>query len=465
VRLSHAWRASTAVFDDKNLVSCAGLVPVLELAEQAGLSELLDEHVVFVDERVRSGAANPVPKLTSIIAGMLAGADSIDDLEVIRSGGMKRLFAAVYASATLGIFLREFTLGHVRQLGAVLRRHLLALAARTDLLAGLQELALVDIDSLLRPVYGHGKQGASFGHTKIGSRQVLRLGLSPLVTTISTPRAAPVIAGLRLRAGRAGSGRGAASMITEAINTAKAAGATNILCRGDSAYGTSKVIAAVVKAGAKFSFVLTRSPSVNRAISSIPDDIWTPVRYPGAITDPDTGDLISDAEVAEVKYTAFATTKQKIIARLIVRRVRDRNHDQELFPVWRYHPFFTNSTETITTADITHRQHATIETVFADLIDGPWAHQPSGLFPANGAWTMLAAIAHNLLRAAGTLIDTGHAVARGATLRRRIVTVPARVAKPQGKPVLHLPAHWPHADQWKQLWDNTFTDQQRKVAA
>jgi len=80
VRLSHAWRSSTAVFDDKNLVSCAGLVPVLELAEQAGLSELLDEHVVFIDERIRSGAANPVPKLTSIIAGMLAGADSIDDL-------------------------------------------------------------------------------------------------------------------------------------------------------------------------------------------------------------------------------------------------------------------------------------------------------------------------------------------------------------------------------------------------
>ena len=163
MRLSHAWRSSTAVFDDKNLVSCAGLVPVLELAEQAGLSELLDEHVVFIDERIRSGAANPVPKLTSIIAGMLAGADSIDDLEVIRAGGMKRLFAGVYASATLGIFLREFTLGHVRQLGAVLRRHLLALADRTDVLVGLQELALVDIDSLLRPVYGHGKQGRPSG--------------------------------------------------------------------------------------------------------------------------------------------------------------------------------------------------------------------------------------------------------------------------------------------------------------
>ncbi len=177
MRLSHAWRASTAVFDDENLVSCAGLAPVLELGEQTGLSVLLDEHVVFTDERVRSGAANPVPKLCSIIAGMLAGADSIDDLDVIRSGGMKRIFTDVYASATLGIFLREFTLGHVRQLGAVLRRHLPALADRTDVLAGIDDIALVDIDSLLRPVYGHGKQGASFGHTKIGSRLVLRLDI------------------------------------------------------------------------------------------------------------------------------------------------------------------------------------------------------------------------------------------------------------------------------------------------
>ncbi len=154
-----------------------GAGAVLELGEQTGLSVLLDEHVVFTDERVRSGAANPVPKLCSIIAGMLAGADSIDDLDVIRSGGMKRIFTDVYASATLGIFLREFTLGHVRQLGAVLRRHLPALADRTDVLAGIDDIALVDIDSLLRPVYGHGKQGASFGHTKIGSRQVLRLDI------------------------------------------------------------------------------------------------------------------------------------------------------------------------------------------------------------------------------------------------------------------------------------------------
>src|SRR5258705_11904697 len=225
VQGSHAWRGDSAVFDEDNLVSHAGLVPLMELAEQAGLSRLLDQHVRFTSERVKSGAANATPKLTSIVAGMAAGADSIDDLDVIRSGGMRKVFGGVYACATLGIFLREFTHGHVRQLAAVLRRLLIALAARTPLLAGINERAFIDIDSLLRPVYGKAKQGASFGHTKISGKNVLRRGLSPLAVTISTLKAAPVLAGVRLRAGKAGSSRGATNMVVEAINTAIEAGA------------------------------------------------------------------------------------------------------------------------------------------------------------------------------------------------------------------------------------------------
>src|SRR6185295_18362614 len=81
-----------------------------------------------------------------------------------------------------------------------------------------------------------------------------------------------------------------------------------------------------------------------------------------------------------------------------------------LFPVWRYHPFFTDSTEPVADADITHRRHAFIETVFADLIDGPLAHMPSARFGANSAWVLCAAIAHNLLRAAATLAGQPHAV-------------------------------------------------------
>jgi hypothetical protein len=447
------------VFDDDNLVSHAGLVPLMELAEQAGLSRLLGEHVRFTSERVKSGAANPTPKLTSIIAGMAAGADSIDDLDVIRAGGMKKLFGGVYACATLGIFLREFTHGHVRQLSAVLRRFLVALAARTPVLTGITERAYIDIDSLLRPVYGKTKQGASFGHAKIAGKNILRRGLSPLAVTISTETAAPVLAGIRLRAGKAGSSRGAASMVTEAINTAIEAGARpeTILVRGDSAYCGGKIIAAVVKAGARFSFAIAHNSAVDAAIASIPDETFVAVQYPGAVTDPDTGELISDAQVSEVEYTAFTDTRYEITGRLVVRRVLDANTQDPLFPVWRYHPFFTNNTEPVTQADITHRAHAICETVWSDLIDGPWAHQPSGWFPANAAWTALAAITHNLLRAAGTLTDTTrYAVARGATLRTHLINVAARFARPQRRPVLHLPAHWPRADAWLAFWRAIF---------
>ncbi len=230
-----------------------------------------------------------------------------------------------------------------------------------------------------------------------------------------------------------GPGRGAARIVVEAINTAKKAGATNILARGDSAYGNSDVIGAVINTGAKFSFVLMKNQSVNHAIATIPDDAWIPVHYPGVVQDPDTGELISDAEVAEIQYTAFASTNAKVTARLIVRRVKDRNHLDALFPVWRYHPLFTDNTEPVAAADITHRQHAIVESVFADLIDGPWAHLPSSRFSSNAAWTVLAAIIHNLLRAAGTLAAPHLAKARGATLRRHLVNVPARIARPQGR--------------------------------
>jgi Transposase DDE domain group 1 len=457
VKLPEVWSRAVPVFDDEHLVSFAGLTPVMGLAEQAGLSRLITDKVWLRTSRVASAGVNPAGKITSIIAGMAAGADCIDDFDVIRSGGMRRLFGGVYAPATLGQFLREFTHGHTLQLAAVLRAHLVGLVQRTGLLPGIAGRAFIDIDSLLRPVFGHAKQGASYGHTKIAGKQVLRKGLSPLATTISTDRGAPVIAGIRLRAGRAGSGKGAASMIAEAIRVARAAGATGeVLVRGDSAYGSSIVARACLNAGARFSLVLVKNRAVTRAIGSIGEDAWTPVKYPGAVQDPDTGDLISDAEVAEVEFTAFGSTRHPVTARLIVRRVRDRAKTAELFPVWRHHPFLTNSLEAAPAADITHRRHAIIETVFADLIDGPLAHLPSGRFPANAAWAVCAAICHNLLRGAGTLASPKHAVAHGTTLRRQLVTVPARTAQPQRRRMLHLPAHWPWADAWLRLWTCVF---------
>ena len=272
----------------------------------------------------------------------------------------------------------------------------------------------MDIDSLLRRVYGHKKRGARFGPAKVGGYQLLR-GLSPLVVTLSTRRAAPVIAAMRLRGGNAGSARGAASLLAQALNTAKAAGATGLMVvRADSAYYAGTVVSAARRAGALFSITVVAHSSVRAAIAAIAANAWTPVHYPGAVEDPDTGQLISDAEVAETTYTAFAGTRHEITARLVVRRVKDKNHQDALFPVWRYHAFLTNTTLSTIDADVTHRQHAIIETTFADLIDGPLAHLPSGNFDANAAWTVCAALAHNLLRAAGSLASTFHAKARGA---------------------------------------------------
>jgi hypothetical protein len=452
VQSSYTFTVGSAVFDEPNLVSAAGLVPVLELAEQTGLSELIGEHVVLPSTRVKSGAVNPAGKLTSIIAAMACGADSIDDAGVLRAGGTPRVFDEVYAPSTLGIFLREFTFGHANQLAAVARAHLVALAQRTPVLPGIEQRAFLDIDSLLRPVYGHAKQGASFGHAKIASRALLRLGLSPQITTISTATAPPVIAEAQLRSGKAASGRAAARQVKPAITTARECGAETIMVRGDSAFGTKKVITTCVAEDVEFSLSVSRNKRINAAIAGIDEAAYAPVHYPGAVEDPDTGALISDAEVAETPYPLRLGRGRMLTVRLVVRRVKDARYPDALFPVWRYHPFVTNSTLPVAEADITHRKHAIIETTFADLIDGPLAHIPSGLFAANCAWLACAVITHNLLRAAGTLAGGHHAVARGATLRRDLVNVPARFAAPARKPMLHLPRHWPRQIQWKALW-------------
>ena len=158
MQVSHTFIAGSAVFDEDNLVSCAGLVPVMALAEQAGLTRLLDNNIHITSTRVKSGAANPAPKLATLIAGMCAGADYIDDVDLVRAGGMKTLFDQVYAPSTVGTLLREFTFGHARQLDSVLTQHLAGLCQRVNLLPGAEVRAFVDIDSLLRPVHGHAKR-------------------------------------------------------------------------------------------------------------------------------------------------------------------------------------------------------------------------------------------------------------------------------------------------------------------
>lgn len=454
MRLSHGSRDVVVRFDEPNLVSCAGLVPVMRLAQQVDLAGL-------VDARVRPdlpAGANPGGKVAAIVAGMVAGADCIDDLDLLRHGGMKALFEQVYAPSTLGSFLRFFTWGHGLQLEAACRDLLAALARRVPLLPAVGEQVFVDVDSLLRRVYGHAKQGAAFGHAKVGGYRVKLRGLSPLIATISTPAAAPVIAATRLRAGNAASARAAASLIRQAIATARACGAGGkILVRGDSSFGNSVVVAACRKAGANFSFTLQTNTKLAAAIAGIDEQAWIPVRYPGATFDQITEQWISDAEVAETVYTAFESTRHMVTARLVVRRVRERNlappGQEELFPIWRYHAFLTDDDSSAVEADLTHRAHAIEEQVFADLIDGPLAHLPSGRFAANAAWLSLAAMTHNLTRAAGCLAGGIHATARAATLRRKLVNIPARIARHARRLIIHLPIRW----RWRHDWQRLFT--------
>jgi hypothetical protein len=457
VRLLHDLAKIHATFDDPNLVSRAGLVPLMALAQRSGLGDLAGEHVRLGPRR----GVNPQVKVPGIVAGMIAGADSIDDLDVLRHGAMPGLFGGVRAPSTLGSFLRSFTWGNVLQLGKVNRLLLAELARRAPLLPGKDVLAFIDIDSQQKRVYGRKKQGAAFGHTKIQGKSLLVRGLNALAATISTPLGAPVIAATRLRGGNAASARGAASFAAEAVRTARATGCSGtVVVRADSAFYSAAFAHAVQAAGAFFSVTVQMNPHAARAIAAISEDAWTPIRYPRAIWDDQLRRWVSDAEVAETRYTAFTRKKnQAITARLIVRRVRDLNQDaadgqEEMFPAWRYHAVFTNSPFVTLQAEAQHRGHAQVEQVLADWTDGPLAHLPSGSFPANAAWLTLAAISHNLLRAAGSLASLGYAKARGATIRRDLIDIAARIARHgRGHITLHLPAGWHRQQEWHNLLD------------
>ena len=191
--------------------------------------------------------------------------------------------------------------------------------------------------------------------------------------------------------------------------------------------------------------------------ATISEKAWTSIRYPDAVFDDEGQCWISDAQVAETTYTAFAGTKHQVTARLVVRRVRRDNPlgQGELLPGYRYHAFLTDTTFSTVDADLTHRAHAVIEQVFADLINGPLAHLPSGRFGANGAWLVCATIAHNLPRAAGTLTSRTYGKAHATTLRRQIINVPTQLAHRAHGIVLHLPTHWPWATRWQGLFQAT----------
>ena len=450
MQLCHTFSQSSVRFDEPTLVSSAGLVPLVALAGRAGLQRLADGQLTVPGDR----GAHAGAKVSALVAGMLAGADSIEDMSLLRHGGMGRLFTGLYAPSTLGSFLRSFAFGHVRQLDAVAARLVANLARHCPLLRDVDQIAYLDIDDTIRATYGYAKQGAGYGYSGVK-------GLNALLAALSTPGSAPVIVASRLRKGSANSARGAARLVADALRTSRSCGASGLLIvRADSAYYGRDIVAAIRRAKARFSITARQDVAVRRAIAEIADDAWTTIRYPHAVFDEQLQQWVSDAQVAETEFTAFASRGKThaVTARLIVRRVRDANPNHvvadaqgELFPAWRYHAVFTDSPLTLLQAEADHRRHAIIEQVIADLKNGPLAHLPSGRFNANGAWLVLATMAFNLTRAAGALASAFHAKATTATIRAHLINIPARVVRSARRVRLRLPTHWPWADDWHDL--------------
>jgi hypothetical protein len=238
---------------------------------------------------------------------MVAGADSIDDMAVLRHGAMGKVFTGAYAPSTLGSFLRAFAFGHVRQLDAVAARFLGGLAAATPLVSGVDECALVDVDDTIIEVHGYAKQGSGYGYSGVR-------GLNALIATVTTRDAAPVIVAQRLRKGSCGSPRGAKRLVADALATVKKlrtdpAGA-KVLLRADSAFYGRGTIGAAVRAGAQVSVTVRLNTLIRTTIAAIPDDAWTTIQYTDAIFDETTSTWISRAEVAEVPFTAFAAGRK-----------------------------------------------------------------------------------------------------------------------------------------------------------
>ena len=413
-------------FDDERVVSDAGVALVATLAQRLGLEALAGEVVRL--RRERPGAANAGRKVMALLYAMLLGADSIDDADVLRAGQARRLLGGwLPAPSTLGTFLRAFTFGHVRQLDKLLGE---ALERAWKLGAGPGEGRLViDVDSFVGQVCGRLKQGAAYGYTGL-------LGYHPLLATRADTREALHI---RLRKGSANTQKGALRFIEELIARVQRAGAVGEkLLRADSGFWSSKAFERLEKAGWRYSIGVRMQKGVAAAIEAISEESWQAIDYPEG----------GEAQIAETTYGG---------RRLIVRRTRLLGPQAELWPDWRHFAFITNREEEIALVEAEHREHAVVEQVIADLKDQALAHFPSGQFNANGAWAVLACLAHNLLRWTQLLGLSDTTVRAARTLRRRLIGLPGRLTSHARGWTLHLPARWP--------WRDAFTEALTRIRA
>jgi hypothetical protein len=403
-------------FDDERVVSDAGIALVATLAGRLGIERLAGRLVRLRGDR--PGAANAGRKVMALLFAMVLGADSIDDADVLRAGRTRRLLGGwLPAPSTLGTFLRAFTFGHVRQLDKLLAESLTR-AWQAGAGPGAGRL-VIDVDSFVGEVCGYQKQGAGYGYTK-------RFGYHPLLATRADTREALHI---RLRKGSANTQKGIKRFCEELIARVERAGATGaVLLRADSGFWNTKLFELLESAGWQYSIGVRNNTKIRAAVDAIAEDAWITIAYPEG----------GEAQIAETTYGE---------RRLIVRRTRLLGAQAELWPDWRHFAFITNRTGAITTVEGEHRDHAVVEQVIAELKDQALAHFPSGHYGANGAWTVLACLAHNLLRWTQLLGLPDTTVRAARTLRRRLLAIPGRLTMHARGWTLHLPARWPwHGD-------------------
>jgi len=404
-------------FDDERVVANAGVLLPALLADRLGI-EVLVERTVDLGER--AGAANPGRKVMSLVSAMALGADCIEDCAVLRSGQTSAVLGhAVAAPSTLGTFLRAFTFGHVRQLDRVLAESL-----RRAWLAGAgpgEERLVVDVDSFVGEVYGADKGGAGYGYTH-------KLGYHPIVATRA---GTGEVLHIRARKGSANTSRGALRFIEELIPRVARAGASGPkLLRADSGFWNHKIMSRLEAAGWTYSIGVRQQKHIKTAIAGIPEQDWqTLADYP-------------DGGEAQIAQTMLGRQ------RLIVRRTRLLGAQAELWPDWRHFAFLTNRTEPLALVEAEHRQHAVVELAIRDLKDQALKHFPSGKFTANAAWTVIAALAHNLLRWTTLIGLPDTTIPTSRTLRRRLLTIPGRITRTARTVTLRMPARWPWEHQF-----------------
>ncbi|MHB8380659.1 MAG: IS1380 family transposase [Acidimicrobiales bacterium] len=406
----------SVMFDDDHAVANAGLVLAGLLSEKQGLEELCDESI--------SIAPFPGRRAATLVHALVAGASCIDDADVLRAGSTSSVLThRVMAPSTLGTFLRGFTFGNVRQLDSVAEQ---LLTRAWALGAGPGDSPMtIDLDSTICEVHGKDKQGASYGYTKV-------LGFHPV---LATRAGTGEMLHLRFRKGSANTQRGAQRFVRETVGRLRRARASGPLTvRADSGFFSKYVVQACQDHDVRYSITVRQTPTIKGALEKIAEDDWTPIDYA-------TG---GDAWVGEASYKG---------QRLVVRRTKLHDPRPTLFPDFRDHAFITDRVGDATFLDVDHRRHAVVELAIRDLKEGSGLeHCPSGDFNANGAWAVLASIAHNLVRWIGALgLDiNGPLVAK--TIRRKFIALPGRLTTSARRRHLHLPTNWPWAVQWRECF-------------